>query len=121
MTIHESIMFKKFGFFKNIPFDSNFSQGKAPSSQVIYKLRERPNRVLLWAEKVFNLDKDTPKCVLSQVDTLDFMLLHIKNNKQLILQARSESDGTLLQISYDDLETVGDMIQDLSVSLPFYF
>jgi hypothetical protein len=42
------------------------------------------------------------------------MLLHVKTNTQLIVQARSESDGTLLQISYDDLETVGDIIQDLS-------
>lgn len=43
------------------------------------------------------------------------MLLHVKTNTQLIVQARNESDGTLLQISYDDIETVGDMIQDLSI------
>mmetsp|Transcript_22781 Transcript_22781/g.26166 ORF Transcript_22781/g.26166 Transcript_22781/m.26166 type:complete len:188 (-) Transcript_22781:2-565(-) len=41
------------------------------------------------------------------------MLLNVKTNCQLIVQARSESDGTLMQISYDDIETIGDMIQDL--------
>ena len=40
-------------------------------------------------------------------------MLHVKSEQQLIIQARSESDGTLMQISYDDLETVGDMIQDM--------
>jgi hypothetical protein len=59
MTVHEKILFKKFGFFKSIPFSRDFSAGKAPTSQVVYKIRERPNRVLLWAEKVFNLDKQT--------------------------------------------------------------
>lgn len=53
--------------------------------------------------------------MISKADSLDFMLLHVRNNAQLIVQARNESDGTLLQISYDDLETVGDMIQDLCV------
>ena len=43
------------------------------------------------------------------------MFLHIKTNKQLNIQARVESNGTLMQISHDDLETVGDMVQDLCV------
>lgn len=113
MTVHETVTLKKFGFFKNIPFSHDYSVGKPPSSQVVYKVRERPNRILLWAQKVFNLEDAKQDHVISKTDSLDFMLLHVRNNAQLIVQARSESDGTLIQISYDDLETVGDMVQDL--------
>lgn len=113
MTVHAKVIYKKFGFFKNIPFSQDFSHGKAPTSQISYRIRERPNRILLWAEKVFNLEKDVDQCIISRQDSLDFMLLNVKTNAQLIVQARSESDGTLMQISYDDIETVGDMIQDM--------
>lgn len=113
MTVHARVIYKKFGFFKNIPFSQDFTHGTPPRSQISYKIRERPNRVLLWAEKVFNLEKDTDQCVIARADSLDFMLLNVKTNAQLIVQARSESDGTLMQISYDDIETVGDMVQDL--------
>jgi len=37
----------------------------------------------------------------------------VKTNQQLIIQAEVESHGTFLQISHDDLETIGDMVQDL--------
>lgn len=113
LTVSEKVTYKKFGFFKNIPFSEDFSNGKPPNSQIIYKIRERPNRILIWAQKVFNLDTQIDGCVISKPDSLDFMLLNVKTNCQLIVQARSESDGTLMQISYDDIETIGDMIQDL--------
>ena len=113
VIVHSKVIYKKFGFFKNIPFSEDFSVGKAPTSQISYKIRERPNRILLWAQKVFNLDSQTENWIIFKADSLDFMLLNVKTNWQLIVQSRSESDGTLLQISYDDIETVGDMIQDL--------
>lgn len=114
MTVHEVITFKKFAFFKNVPFSSDFSKGITPKSKISYKIRERPNRILIWAQKVFNLEPETPNCVITKSDSLDFMLMHVKTGHQLMIQCRSESDGTLMQISNDDLETVGDMIQDLA-------
>jgi len=113
ITLHELVLFKKFSFFKNIKFSQDFSDGKTPTNVIGYRLKERPNRILLWAQKVFNLHSDLEDYIITNSESLNIMLLHVKTNQQLIIQAKVESHGTLLQISHDDLETIGDMVQDL--------
>lgn len=113
MTVHENVTFKKFSFFKNIKFNEEYSEGKAATNIVSYRMKERPNRVLLWAQKVFNLNMEEEGCVINKSDSLDILLLHVKTQQQLIIQARIESSGMMLQISHDNLESIGDMIQDM--------
>ena len=58
IILKETVVFKKFSLFKNIKFRQDSPEGKAPTNVVGYRLKERPNRILLWAQKVFTLRND---------------------------------------------------------------
>ena len=48
----KTITLKKYSFFKAI----SLSDFKELKSGVTFEIQDRPNRVHIWAEKVFNLD-----------------------------------------------------------------
>lgn len=52
LCIHKSIFLKKFSLFRGI----TPSELETPGSYVTFDIMDRPSRIALWAEKVFNID-----------------------------------------------------------------
>jgi len=48
----KSITLKKYSFFKSI----SLGEIRESKNNVTFEINDRPNRINLWAEKVFNID-----------------------------------------------------------------
>ena len=54
LSVHKKMRFKRFGAFKGVPLEGCVE----PEGFVQFEVPERPNRIQIWAEQVFNLDTE---------------------------------------------------------------
>eukprot|EP00741_Cyanophora_paradoxa_P010844 tig00020544_g10484.t1 len=80
---------------------------KEPISSVTFHINERINRVVMWISNSFNIEyKNTSP------DSLYASFLSVRTGKALCIKMTSEAGGTI-QIRTDDMDTAGEVIQDL--------
>ena len=113
VCIHKKLQFKKFGSFKGIPLDQ---QIPPPEGQVTFDVQDRPNRILLWAEKVFNLDKNNHSYEVTNSGMV-MKFVDVKTGQPLLIEAQTTPQGLQVSLGLNDLKIAGDILTDLCQSL----
>jgi hypothetical protein len=88
LCVHRHLSFKRFGSFKGVPV----SQVPTPKGFVKFEVNDRPNRIMLWAEKVFNIDQSN-QSVESSANGMRMSFIDVKTGKPLIISAETTPGG----------------------------
>ena len=101
LTVTKLITFKLFGTLKGVPL----TEAVKPHSVVTFEIPERPNRIQLWAEQVFNLDTKNNSFENSPTD-VRLAFIDVKTNAPLYIEANTTPQGLLVKIHTDSIKPV---------------
>eukprot|EP00823_Brevimastigomonas_motovehiculus_P004033 TRINITY_DN2584_c0_g1_i1.p1 TRINITY_DN2584_c0_g1~~TRINITY_DN2584_c0_g1_i1.p1 ORF type:complete len:746 (+),score=184.32 TRINITY_DN2584_c0_g1_i1:77-2314(+) len=76
---------------------------------------ERVNRVALWIHRAFNIDEKSSAATMITVTstTLQAAFVCVRDGSPLLISMNSEDRNSVIQISTDNMDLAGDIVQDL--------
>eukprot|EP00742_Colponemidia_sp_Colp-10_P006121 GILJ01006549.1.p1 GENE.GILJ01006549.1~~GILJ01006549.1.p1 ORF type:complete len:712 (+),score=127.24 GILJ01006549.1:705-2840(+) len=89
-----------------------------PTSQLIFGVPERVNRVMMWIENNFLLGEYYQNLLQNRKNQeyLEATFLSLRDNKPLIIRM-AQPEGGKVVIKTDDMDLAGELVQDLAASL----
>ena len=109
LCIHKTLHFKKFGIFSMVKFEDI----PTIESHVTFNVKERPNRVMLWAESLFCLDHEDNKNISQSSDMIQLGFKNVKDDQMLVIEASQESFGMRVRIFTDDINVSSELFNEL--------
>jgi len=84
-----------------------------PSGAVTFVVQERPNRIWSWLQRSFiSIPEQMPTAPQTASNVLDVNFISLRTGEPLCISMSSAQAG-LMTIRTDDMETAGEMVQDL--------
>ncbi|CAE7193575.1 bbs2 [Symbiodinium natans] len=87
--------------------------GQWPTGAVTFVVQERPTRIWSWLQRSFiSIPDQMPTAPQTATNLLDVNFISLRTGEPLCITMSSQQTG-LITIRTDDMETAGEMVQDL--------
>jgi len=83
LCVNKTVVLKKYSFFKSV----NLAEQKETRGSVSFEIQDRPNRINLWAEKVFNLDPSNGSFELTS-NSIRMAFIDVKTSSPLSISGQ---------------------------------